>query len=145
VRPAAGASPYTPRGHVSAVVAAARELAVLGADLYKGEVPTLGQGDDAVITQGSKLLTSVLTCPWVVLSNGTAPERFGAAVVAACRGGASGFLAGRAIWASSLAAPDTMDHLRSVAAPRLAELAARIDEVARPWYEAVGGPARAGR
>ena len=145
VRPAAGAAAYSARRHVSAVVAAARELGAMGADVYKAEVPTLGQGEDAVVTHGSKLLTTVLPCPWVVLSNGTSPERYGAAVLAACRGGASGFLAGRAIWAPSLAAPDALDHLRSVAAPRLAELASRTDQVARPWHEATGSGTRATR
>jgi sulfofructosephosphate aldolase len=134
VRPAPGAEP-TPEEHVDRVVEAARELAGYGADLYKAEVPTLGAGDDAAVTAGARRLTEALVCPWVVLSNGTPAERFADAAVAACRGGASGFLAGRAIWQASIAAPDPRADLATAAAGRLRDLAGRVDAVARPWTE----------
>jgi sulfofructosephosphate aldolase len=70
-----------------------------------------------------------------VLSNGTAGDRFADAAVAACHGGASGFLAGRAIWQATLTAPDTRRALETTAAARLRDLAARVDGVARPWQE----------
>jgi sulfofructosephosphate aldolase len=135
VRPGAGVTPTTDE-HVDLVAAAARELGGMGPDLYKAEVPTLGRGTDAAVEAGARRVTAVLTCPWVVLSNGTAPERFDDAAVAAARGGASGFLAGRAIWQRSIAADDPAAHLRGVGAPRLEALAARMDTVARPWVEA---------
>jgi sulfofructosephosphate aldolase len=116
--------------HPAQVLAAARELAPFGPDLYKAEVPTHGRGTDAEITAASEALSAVIGGPWVVLSNGVAPDRFDDAVVAACRGGAAGFLAGRAIWTASLSAPDMRAHLENVAAPRLAALAARVDEIA---------------
>ncbi len=125
-----------PDEHVDAIVGAAEELGAIGPDVYKAEVPTLGAGDDAAISTAAERLTGVLACPWVVLSNGTPPERFADAAVAACRGGASGFLAGRAIWQASLAAPDVEADLASAAAERLRTLAERIDGVARPWTEA---------
>jgi sulfofructosephosphate aldolase len=125
----------SPDEHVDLVIQAARELAGYGADLYKAEVPTLGKGDDDAVTAGARRLTAALACPWVVLSNGTAGERFAEAALAACRGGASGFLAGRAVWLGSIAAPDVAVDLETVAAPRLADLAARVDAVARPWWE----------
>jgi sulfofructosephosphate aldolase len=127
----------TPDEHADFVVAAARELGAFGPDVYKAEVPTHGRSDDAAVTAGAARLTETLACPWVVLSNGTTPERFPDATIAACRGGASGFLAGRAIWLSSVAAADPRHDLETVAAPRLAALAARVDAVARPWWEAV--------
>ena len=125
-----------PDRHVDLVVEAAAELGSFGPDVYKAEVPTLGQADDAAIAAGARRLSDTLSCPWVVLSNGTALERFADAAVAACRGGASGFLAGRAIWLDAIAAPDLDQHLDTVAARRLRELATRIDDVARPWHEA---------
>ena len=81
-------------------------------------------------------LTEAIAMPWVVLSNGVRPERFDDAAVAAARGGASGFLAGRAIWLESIAAEDPRTDLETVAAARLAALAERIDGVARPWSAA---------
>jgi len=132
-------TPLEGERHVDAVVEAARELAPVGADLYKAEVPTLGAAPDDAIAQHSRRLTAALDCPWVVLSNGTPAERFADAAVAACRGGASGFLAGRAIWAASIQAQDVRRDLASGAAERLAALATRIDGVARPWWAATTG------
>ncbi|HYH94220.1 MAG TPA: hypothetical protein VD763_13750 [Candidatus Saccharimonadales bacterium] len=134
VRDGAGEPPPADR-HAELVLAAAAELGAVGPDVYKAEVPTLGRSDDAAITAAAERLTAILDCPWVVLSNGTDLLRFGDAAVAAARGGASGFLAGRAIWLDALGASDVEAHLRTVAAPRLAGLAARIDTVARPWME----------
>jgi sulfofructosephosphate aldolase len=138
VRPPPGATP-APQRHVDLVFEAAAELGALGPDVYKAEVPTLGQADDDEIAEAARDITRVLRCPWVVLSNGTAPERFDDAAVAAARGGASGFLAGRAIWRRSLEAADRNAHLREVAAPRLRALAQRIDGIATPWWDAAGG------
>lgn len=115
--------------HPAAVLAAARELGRFGPDVYKAEVPTHGTADHEMIVEASRAITGVLSCPWVVLSNGVAPDRFDDAAAAACEGGASGFLAGRAIWTASLEADDIDRHLREVAAPRLRALAARIDAI----------------
>jgi sulfofructosephosphate aldolase len=137
VRPATGREALSPVQHVTAVLAAARELGALGPDLYRAEVPTLGEADDDAVAQAASELSATLRCPWVVLSNGTPPPRFPDAAVAACRGGASGFLAGRAIWSASLAATDIAGDLETSAAARLRNLAARIDDVARPWAAAL--------
>ncbi len=129
----------TPAEHVDLVVEAAGELGALGPDLYKAEVPTLGLTDAETTARAAERVTEVLRCPWVVLSNGVRPERFADAAIASCQGGASGFLAGRAIWIDSVGEKDQRAHLESVAAPRLAALAERVDWVATPWHEAVGG------
>jgi sulfofructosephosphate aldolase len=129
VRGADDASPADASEHADLVLEAAVELAALGADLYKAEVPTLGRGDDDAIEGHAARLTDALPCPWVVLSNGTAAERFPSATVAACRGGASGFLAGRAIWSDAFASPDVERHLRTISGPRLASLASAVDYV----------------
>jgi sulfofructosephosphate aldolase len=141
VRPAADA-PMSPSQHATAVLAAARELGALGPDIYKAEVPTLGGAADDVITHAARQLSDALGCPWVVLSNGTPADRFADSAIAACRGGASGFLAGRAIWASSIEAPDVDADLATRAAGRLRDLATRVDAAARPWPAAVDGARR---
>lgn len=114
------------------IVAAAEELGDLGANLYKAQVPSAGRGSDAETVAWSQSLTDVLPVPWVCLSNGVALEDFPRAVALTCRGGASGFLAGRAVWSDCVADP-TGGLLRRVAAPRLAALAAEVDRTARPW------------
>ncbi len=129
------AGDLSPDDHTRLVVGAGQELAGYGADLYKAEVPTLGRASDDAVTVASRRLTEALPCPWVVLSNGTAGDRFASAALAACRGGASGFLAGRAIWLDAIATDDMGGHLRTISADRLRDLAGAVDAVARPWWE----------
>jgi hypothetical protein len=64
------------------------------------------------------------------------PDDFPTAVAAACRGGASGMLAGRALWTSVLGADDPTALLRERSVPRLRELAEIVDRFGRPWREA---------
>jgi sulfofructosephosphate aldolase len=119
----------------AAIVEAAGELAAVGCDLYKCEVPTHGRGDDDEITRWSREIDAAVPCPWVVLSQGIEPDRFPTAVAAACRGGASGMLAGRAVWTVTLAADDPTALLREHSVPRLQELAAIVDAHGRPWRD----------
>ena len=121
--------------HEDAIVEAARELGAVEPSLYKCQVPLYGRGDPAAIERKSQSIDAVLDCPWVVLSQGVDPDDFPAAVAAACRGGASGMLAGRALWTSVLAADDPTDLLREQSVPRLHELAAIVDAHGRPWRE----------
>jgi sulfofructosephosphate aldolase len=118
-----------------AIVEAARELGAVRPSLYKGQVPLGGKGPAVEITAHCRALDAALPCPWVVLSQGVEPDDFPAAVEAACRGGASGFLAGRALWTAALAADDPTELLRERSVPRLRELARVVDEHGRPWHE----------
>lgn len=109
------------------VLAAARELGRLGADLYKAEVPLRGQGDAAEIGRRCAAITEAVDGPWVVLSSGVPHDVFPSAVETACRNGASGFLAGRAVWASVIGSPDLTRALVEVSVPRLERLAEVVD------------------
>ena len=119
--------------HDDAILAAAAELGRRGADLYKGEMPLRGSGDDDEMHQRCRSITSAVGSPWVILSSGVAEADFPAAVEIACREGASGFLAGRAVWASCLAAPDVAGCLCGPATERLQRFSAVADRfVAEP-------------
>jgi sulfofructosephosphate aldolase len=109
-----------------------------GADLYKAQTPIFGGTHEASITALSRDISAALACPWVVLSTGVAEDAFPAAVAAACRGGASGFLAGRGIWGSALATADPGAALRGPARARLLELRAIVAAEARPWQDVTG-------
>jgi sulfofructosephosphate aldolase len=122
----------------SAIVEAAAELSPLGCDLYKCEVPTHGAGEPEEITAWSRRIDAVVPCPWVVLSQGVDPARYPAAVEAACRGGASGMLAGRAVWTATLGDADPSRLLRTHSVPRLQELGSIVDEHGRPWRDKAG-------
>jgi sulfofructosephosphate aldolase len=109
------------------VLAAAHELGGLGADLYKAEVPMHGEGDEAAVRRACAALTDAVTGEWVVLSTGVPHDDFPRAVELACAEGASGFLAGRAVWRQTVGADDVPAALRATGVPRLRELGEIVD------------------
>ena len=119
-----------------AIREAARELSVLKPSLYKSQVPLSGRGTPEEQLAASEELGRAIATPWVVLSQGVDRDAFPAAVEAACRGGASGFLAGRALWSDVVGAAEVPARLREVSVPRLERLAEIVDREARPWKEA---------
>jgi sulfofructosephosphate aldolase len=119
-----------------AILAAAQEFAPFAPDLYKTHVPTLGIGSPDEITEQSAAISAAIGRPWVVLSAGVPVERFPAAVAAAGRGGASGFLAGRGVWGPAIRTPDPAVALAEDSRPRMDALVAIADETARPWWDA---------
>ncbi|TWF75202.1 sulfofructosephosphate aldolase [Pseudonocardia hierapolitana] len=110
------------------ILAAARELGALGADVYKTEVPTHGKGGDLEVREGCRRIDDLVDGAWVVLSSGVAADRFPDAVRLACEAGASGFLAGRAVWASVVGSPRLEEDLERVAVPALQRLVRVVDE-----------------
>lgn len=120
----------------AAIREAARELSALHPDLYKAQVPLAGTGDDAAQRAASAALNACMTGPWVVLSQGVERDRFAGAVRAACLEGASGFLAGRALWSDVVGSDTLRDDLRVRAVDRLRALGDVVDASARPWQEA---------
>jgi sulfofructosephosphate aldolase len=116
-----------------AIVEAAAELGSLRPDLYKAEVPTAGRGAVDEIAAASERITSVLPCPWVVLSAGVEPDDFPRGVEGACLGGASGVLAGRAIWAPAIRTPRPAEALRLDARARFSRVVEIVDRLAQPW------------
>jgi sulfofructosephosphate aldolase len=121
----------------AAIQAAAEEFAPYRPDLYKTHVPTHGHGTAEEMTAASEQITRVLTCPWVVLSAAVPVDLFPQAVEAACKGGASGFLAGRGVWGPSVRAPQPEVDLATGARARFDRLVAVVDAHARPWPDVV--------
>ncbi len=135
VRPPAGVDEPDWTEREEGLLEATRELGALKPDIYKAQVPFNGLGDPEPMVERCREMTAMLPCPWVVLSSGVTIDRFASAVEAACRGGASGFLAGRAVWRDALVEhPEPLLRERSV--PRLRELGAIVDAHARPWTDA---------
>jgi sulfofructosephosphate aldolase len=107
------------------IEAAARELGATRPSLYKCQAPRRGD-----VVARCEEITSVLPVPWVVLSQGVPRDEFPQAVEDACRGGARGFLAGRALWTNTLEADDPTELLRTQSLQRLQELSAIVDRYA---------------
>lgn len=112
-----------------AIIDAAKELGDSGADLYKVEMPLFGKGDSKELLKASQKLNEQINMPWVILSSGVDANLFARSVRIAMSAGASGFLAGRAVWSSVIGLPDTELMLKDISAPRLQHLAAIVDEI----------------
>ncbi len=120
-----------------AVVRAADELGRCGADLYSVEMPGRAHGDPDVLRERCAAITAAVESPWVVPSSGVAEGDFRLAVEIACGAGASGFMAGRAVWASCLTVPDVDRCLRTAAVDRLQRLAATADRAVQEHRSSV--------
>ncbi len=93
-----------------------------GVDLYKLALPVAPQlvkewgGEGSSVAQAESLMreiTAALPTPWVLLSGGMDTAAFVEAMHAAARAGASGYMAGRAVWASSLQHYPDLDKTRA--------------------------------
>jgi tagatose 1,6-diphosphate aldolase len=77
--------------------------------------------------------------PWVMLSAGASMTDFRKVLTHAYKAGASGYLAGRAIWLEALKAFPDWDEirrrLRKDAVPYMRDLNALTDEQAPPWHD----------
>jgi sulfofructosephosphate aldolase len=122
-----------PADEDAAILTAARELAPLGPSLYKAQVPRRGRGTADEMRAACERLNEAIDRPWVVLSQGVDRDDFRPAVQAACRSGASGFLAGRALWSDLVGHPDVDRALTEIAVPRLERLIEVVDRDGTPW------------
>ena len=111
------------------ILAAAKELGDTEADIYKVEMPYGGRGEYKKLVEATAKLNDLIKMPWVILSSGVDANLFPRAVRAAMQSGASGFLAGRAVWANVVGLPDTELMLQDLAVPRLKRLGEIVDEM----------------
>src|SRR5690606_4990379 len=114
-----------------------KRIGALGPDVLKVEFPydaAFNQDEDEWV-RACEAMTEASQVPWALLSAGVDYDVFKRQVRAACRGGASGFVAGRAIWkeAAELDGADRVKWLREVAADRVKELADIVHQYGRPW------------
>lgn len=127
VRPEPGQPWASRHERHEAILACAEELSGFSPDIYKAEVPGYSPGDVSLVAEQSRRLSEIVGMDWVVLSSGVAKEDFAAAVTEAVAGGASGFLAGRAIWADAVAEPDQAAAMRARSIDRLTALTDIVD------------------
>lgn len=112
------------------IVESARLLNETGADLLKLEYP----GNE----QGCRRIGDAVTGPWAVLSAGVAFDTFQDVLRISCdAGGASGFIAGRALWqeAVGMDSDERRAFLSETGRRRLDACRAAIAGRARPWRE----------
>lgn len=91
---------------------------------------------------GCKAISAVSTVPWVLLSAGVDFDVFSEQARIASSAGASGWLAGRAIWkeVTKMGPANRTTFLKDVAIPRAEKLAAIAKQYSRPWTDFYAPP-----
>ncbi|MFZ1680636.1 MAG: tagatose 1,6-diphosphate aldolase [Rhizobiaceae bacterium] len=115
-----------------------------GIDIFKLESPVPASaavsGDPAAIQALFDEMGRLSARPWVMLSAGAGMAEFEAILRFAYKAGASGYLAGRAIWAEPFKAfPDwaaIASGLSSASLPYMARINALTDANATAWFDA---------
>ena len=118
----------SPRSREDAIIEAAVALDALRPDLLKLEYPGS--------PEGCRRLAAAISTPWAVLSAGVAFDEFTHVLEVSCdEGGASGFIAGRAVWKETvgMSRPDRRAYLADEGRRRLEACVAAIDGRAVPW------------
>jgi tagatose 1,6-diphosphate aldolase len=122
------------------VIDTAARLLPLGIDVLKAEFPAdsdFEANDERMLDWCRELTDACGSRPWVLLSAGVAYPTFKRQVELACEGGASGFLAGRAIWQEVPGLPEGERDafLQGEAARRLDELTDIANGRGKDWTE----------
>jgi len=125
------------------VIETARQITASPIDVLKAEFPAdiKFEQDEGKLLGLCQELNQASRLPWVLLSAGVDFESFRKQVRIACKAGASGFLAGRALWqegAQIRSRDERMNFFQNTAAPRLKELAEIADSYGKPWYSRLG-------
>lgn len=136
--------PLTNDERGEAVIETARHFSARGVDVLKLEFPldATVEPDENVWERVLERLDAACTVPWALLSAGVSFELFLRQAAAACRAGASGVIAGRAVWAEGLALEGaSLDaFMVQTARPRMQALASICELYGRPWYERTSRP-----
>ena len=128
----------------SVVIETARRLSRSGADVLKMEFPQDIKFNQewAAWQKACTELSEACAVPWVLLSAGVDFEQFKPQAQVACECGASGFLAGRAIWkeAAPMSPVERAAFLQNTARDRLRQLLDIASAAARPWTDFYRAP-----
>lgn len=127
------------------VLESARRLGPLGVDILKAEFPTEAkhERDEAKMSGYCRQLSEICAAqgiPWLLLSAGVDFPTFQRQAEIAAAAGASGIVAGRAIWKEVLETADAVERdrfLNTTAISRTRILADVVNYRATPWHERV--------
>jgi tagatose 1,6-diphosphate aldolase len=130
---------------IEGIIESAHEANRFGVDMLKVEFPgdvssDEGQGE---ALDACKRLHAGIDVPWVILSAGVSYDSFKKQVEISCKGGASGYLAGRSIWRDAVSTHDPNKKVNAIAeaVARLAELNAITRTHGRPYLPTLNGTA----
>ncbi|MBA7504626.1 Tagatose 1,6-diphosphate aldolase 2 [subsurface metagenome] len=121
------------------VVETAKQITALPIDVLKAEFPAdfEYEKDKGRLSDLCHQLNEASQVPWVILSAGVNFEVFYQEVELACRAGASGFLAGRALWQEATqigSREERLNFLGTTVVNRLKSLTELANACGTPWY-----------
>lgn len=126
------------------VVESARLFSSMGVDVLKLEFPVnvSEEPDEQVWLAAAQEVNRACGVPWALLSAGVPYEVFCKQAEIACRAGASGIIAGRAVWgeAVELQGADRQQFLDTTARQRVEELGQICAAHAHSWMDSVARP-----
>lgn len=141
--------PLTGAAFSQVVIESARVFCGMGIDVLKAEYPASPGVDiaaqDAALAELSAICAAYYV-PWALLSAGVTYAEFTAQTRRACASGASGVIAGRALWGEAVALHGAAraDFVAGECARRVAELSAICQQSARHWQMLLPAPALVG-
>lgn len=115
-----------------------KQISGLPIDVFKAEFPAdmRFEKDEGKLAETCRKLDYESPNPWVLLSAGVDYETYAKQVELACKGGASGYAAGRAIWQEAMAIRDArgrVKYLKTTAVDRLKRLNEIVARYGVPW------------
>ena len=121
------------------VIETAKQITALPIDVLKSEFPSdlEYEKDKGRLLDFCHQLNEASRVPWVILSAGVNFELFYQEVEIACQAGASGFLAGRALWQEATqisSRKKRMAFLENTVVGRLQSLTELANTCGTPWY-----------
>lgn len=121
------------------VIETAKQITALPVDVLKAEFPADSEyeKDAGRLADFCHQLNEASQTPWVILSAGVSFELFHRQVKLACQAGASGFLAGRALWQEATqinSRQERLSFLETTVTKRLESLTELANAYGIPWH-----------
>jgi len=136
--------PLPPEERRQVVIETARRLVPLGVDILKAEFPVdvSAEPDENIWRDACQELTDASEVPWVLLSAGVSYDTFMKQVRIACQAGASGVMAGRAVWKEAVTLDVAVRNkfLKSTGYERMLGLKSLCEQLGRPFTEVYDSP-----
>jgi len=121
------------------VVRTADKLTHLGVDVLKAEFPLEIKEDENEThwAEACREVSQASSVPWVLLSAGVDFDTYIGQLTIACQSGASGAMAGRAVWKEAVGkqGEDLLGFLRGKASDRMNRLTNLCDAIGKSWKD----------
>lgn len=135
------AEPAVAAARARSIVASAAEFAAIGADVLKVQLPGSVRSEEQrrSAESAARDLDDAVDRPWVLLSEGVGFDEFAVQLAVVSAAGASGYIAGRAIWGDAVGSkPPAVRHARlRRAASRQQALTEIVRRHGRPYLPRV--------